>query len=138
MTNKTVETDASVEDYLKAIQPETKQADTRAICKMMEKHSGHKPKMWGSSIIGFGSYHYKYESGREGDMCRIGLSARAQYLSVYLMPGYDDFEDELSRLGKHKKGKSCLNIKRLSDIDINVLEEMIIKDLKIMQKKYPE
>lgn len=138
MTNKTIENDASVDDYLNAINPESKQADTRLICEMMEKHSGHKPRMWGPSIIGFGSYHYKYESGREGDMCRIGLSARAQYLSVYLMPGYDDFEDELSRLGKHKKGKSCLNIKRLSDIDINVLEEMIVKDLKLMQEKYPE
>lgn len=138
MANKTVATKASVETYLDAIDPVQKQQDCREICAMMERLSGHPPKMWGPSIIGFGTYHYKYDSGREGDFLRIGFAARAQNISVYLMPGYDDFSDELSRLGKHKKGKSCLYIKRLSDIDVNVLEEMIVKDLKIMQEKYPE
>jgi len=103
----------------------------------MERLSGYEAKMWGSSIIGFGEYHYKYESGREGDMCRIGFSPRTQNLTLYMIPGYSEYADELSRLGKHKIGKSCLYIKRLSDVDESVLEEMIIKDLKAMDEKYP-
>ena len=93
--------------------------------------------MWGPSIIGFGDYHYKYESGREGDSMRIGFSPRAQNISVYIMPGYQDFDDELSRLGKHKMGKSCLYIKRLSDVDEDVLREMLVKGLRLMEEKYP-
>lgn len=138
MANKTVATEASVESYLSAIEPAQKQEDCRAICALMERLSGHPPKMWGPSIVGFGQYHYKYESGREGDFLRIGFAARAQNISIYLLPGYEDLSDELSRLGKHKKGKSCLYINKLSDIDMNVLEEMIVKDLAIMQEKYPE
>jgi hypothetical protein len=105
---------------------------------MMERLTGHPPKMWGSSIVGFGSYHYKYESGREGDALRTGFAARAQNISIYIMPGYQDFGDELSRLGKHKIGKSCLYIKRLSDVDEDVLEEMLVKGLKLLARKYPE
>ena len=138
MANKTVATKASVENYLAAIKPEQKQQDCREICDMMERLSGHPPKMWGSSIVGFGEYHYKYESGREGDFLRIGFAARAQNISVYILPGYDDFSDELSRLGPYKKGKSCLYIKRLSDIDTDVLEEIVAKGLRHMAKKYPE
>jgi hypothetical protein len=93
--------------------------------------------MWGGSIIGFGDYHYKYDSGREGDFLRIGFSPRAQNLTIYVMPGYQDFDDELSRLGKHKMGKSCLYIKRLSDIDEDVLIEIMTKGFEIMEEKYP-
>lgn len=135
--NKTTQTENSVEDYMAAITPEQKQADCRKIMSMMEQLSGWKPKMWGASIVGFGEYHYKYDSGREGDFMRIGFSSRAQNITVYIMPGYQDFDDELSRLGKHKMGKSCLYIKRLSDVDGEVLEEMIEKGLNIMAEKYP-
>ena len=138
MGNKTIETEACVEDYLSAIVPEQKQEDCRAICAIMERLTGSPPKMWGGSIVGFGQYHYKYESGREGDAVRTGFAARAQNISIYIMPGYQDFEDELSRLGKHKVGKSCLYLKRLSDVDENVLEEMIAKGLKLLAQKYPE
>lgn len=93
--------------------------------------------MWGPSIVGFGEYHYKYESGREGDFLRIGFSSRAQNISIYIMPGYQDFDEELSRLGKHKMGKSCLYIKRLSDVDQTVLKEIMQKGLDIMAETYP-
>ena len=103
----------------------------------MQEISGYEPKMWGTSIIGFGSYHYKYDSGREGDMCRIGFSPRAQSLTLYMITGYSESSDDLARLGKHKTGKSCLYIKRLSDVDEDVLRDMIQKDLDKMAEKYP-
>jgi len=134
---KTTKNEASVEDFLNGVKDDQKRKDSFKILDMMKRLSGYEPKMWGGSIVGFGEYHYKYESGREGDMCRMGFSPRAQNLSIYFMPGYIDFEDELSRLGKHKTGKSCLYIKHLSDVDEDVLEEMIVKDLKIMEEKYP-
>ena len=129
---------ASVEEYLSSIEPEEKQRDCRKISAMMESLSGQPPKMWGPSIVGFGTYHYKYESGREGDFLRIGFAARAQNISIYILPGYQDFGTELSRLGKYKKGKSCLYIKRLSDVNDKVLEEIIAKGLRLMAEKYPE
>lgn len=135
--NKTTANEASVEGFLDSVKDDQKREDSYKILEMMKRLSGYEPKMWGSSIIGFGEYHYKYESGREGDMCRIGFSPRAQNLSLYFMPGYQDFSEYLSRLGKHKLGKSCLYIKRLSDIDETVLEEMIIRDLEMMEEKYP-
>ena len=135
--NKTTENDLSVEEFLNNVKDDQKREDSFRILEMMTEMSGYEPKMWGSSIVGFGSYHYKYESGREGDMCRIGFSPRAQNLTLYMMPGYSDFSEELERLGKHKLGKSCLYIKRLSDVDEEVLREMIQKDLDIMAEKYP-
>ena len=135
--NKTVKNEGSVEDYIAAIEPDSRREDCEVILSMMERLSGWPPKMWGASIVGFGEYHYKYESGREGDALRIGFSSRAQNISIYIMPGYQDFDDELSRLGKHKKGKSCLYLKRLSDVDESVLEEMLQKGLDIMAEKYP-
>jgi len=136
-TNKTVPTDAKVSDYMAAIAKDDRRADCEAILDMMARVSGESPKMWGASIVGFGEYHYKYDSGREGDAIRTGFSSRAQNISIYIMPGYQDFDDELARLGKHKKGKSCLYINRLSDVDVDVLEEMIVKGLAIMDEKYP-
>lgn len=136
-TNKTQKTDEGVEVFLKTIQPAQKQADCFEILAIMREITGLEPKMWGKTIIGFGDYHYKYESGREGDSMRVGFSPRAQALTVYIMPGYTDFEDELSRIGKFKMGKSCLYIKKLSDIDIAVLREIITKSLAIMEEKYP-
>jgi len=135
--NKTIQTEASVEAYMSNISPDAKQTDCRDILAMMSDMTGWEPKMWGKSIVGFGEYHYKYDSGREGDALRIGFSSRAQNITIYIMPGYQDFSDELSRLGKHKLGKSCLYIKRLSDVDINVLQEIMQKGLDIMAEKYP-
>jgi len=140
--NKTVPTQLKVTDYLDNIEDKTRRADCKKILNMMQDVSGYDPKIWGTSlksgIVGFGEYHYKYESGREGDMLRIGFSSRVQNISIYIMPGYQDFSDELSRLGKHKMGKACLYIKRLSDVDETVLKEIMQKGLDIMAQKYPE
>lgn len=135
--NKTVQNDASVSEYMAQIEPEQRRKDCQKILDMMHDITGWEPKMWGTSIVGFGEYHYKYDSGREGDHLRIGFSSRAQNISIYIMPGYQDFDDELSRLGKHKKGKSCLYIKRMSDVDEAVLHEMFEKGLALMAEKYP-
>lgn len=135
--NKTQPTTQSVTAFLAAIEDDAKRADSEALAALMQRVSGYPPVMWGS-IIGFGQYHYVYESGREGDAVRVGFSPRAQNLSIYIMPGYQDFDDELSRLGKHKKGKACLYIKRLSDVDMDVLEEIIAKGLRLLAQKYPE
>ncbi|WP_371395797.1 DUF1801 domain-containing protein [Fretibacter rubidus] len=137
MANKTQKTEQPVQDYIDAIEPAARRADIAAINEMMRDVTGWSPKMWGPSIVGFGDYHYKYESGREGDFFRIGYSSRAKNISIYIMPGYQDFDDELSRLGKHSKGKSCLYIKRLSDVDSDVLREMLVKGLALMEEKYP-
>ena len=103
----------------------------------MKDITGLQPKMWGPTIIGFGEYHYKYDSGREGNSFRTGFSPRAQNLTIYIMPGFQDLSEELARLGKHKLGKCCLYIKKLSDIDQKVLREIIEKGLVILEKKYP-
>lgn len=135
--NKTKKTEQSPQNYIANISDDARRADCQSILEMMAEISGWEPKMWGASIVGFGEYHYRYDSGREGDALRIGFSNRAQNISVYIMPGYQDFEDELARLGKHKKGKACLYIKRLSDVDEAVLREIIIKGLRLMEEKYP-
>ncbi|MEL6686839.1 MAG: DUF1801 domain-containing protein [Pseudomonadota bacterium] len=142
MANKTQPMELKPSDYLDAISDPQRQADCRQIHAIMQAASGEDPKIWGSSLksgmVGFGDYHYVYESGREGDFFRTGYSNRAANISIYVMPGYQDFDDELSRLGKHKMGKSCLYIKRLSDVDVDVLEEIIRKGLAIMAEKYPQ
>lgn len=139
--NKTVPTGLKVSDYLAAIESDKKRADCQRIHDLMQEITGWTPKIWGaklsSAIVGFGEYHYKYESGREGDALRIGFSARVQNISIYIMPGYQELSDELSRLGKHKIGKACLYIKQLSDIDEDVLKEIMIKSLRLMEEKYP-
>jgi len=139
--NKTVPHGLKVSDYLAQIEDGARREDCQALHDMMLELTGWEPKIWGpklsSGIVGFGEYHYKYDSGREGDACRTGFASRAQNIAIYIMPGYQDFSDELSRLGKHKMGKSCLNIKRLSDVDKDVLREIVQKGLDIMAQKYP-
>ena len=103
---------------------------------MMRKATGKRAKMWGSSIVGYGTYHYKYESGREGDFMVTGFSPRKQALTVYVMPGFSHFDKLMAKLGKYKTGKSCLYIKRLSDVDEKVLERLIDSSVKHMRKKY--
>ena len=139
--NKTVPLGLKVSDYLAAIEKDDRRADCEALLDMMAELTGETPKIWGttlkSGIVGFGEYHYVYESGREGDSLRLGFSSRAQNISIYIMPGYQDFEEELSRLGRHKIGKACLYIKRLSDVDEEVLKELMRKGLKVLAEKYP-
>lgn len=141
MANKTVPHGLNVVDYLNQISDPQRQTDCRKLNDMMLSVIGEEPKIWGSKlssgIVGFGEYHYKYESGREGDSLRLGFASRAQNISIYIMPGYQDFSDELSRLGKHKIGKACLYIKRLSDVDEVVLLEILVKATQLMDEKHP-
>ena len=122
---KTVQTEASVEDFLNLIENSQKREDCFEIVKMMKQVTKKEPKMWGPSIIGFGSYHYKYESGREGDSPQIGFSPRKQNITLYLLLGADHENPLLQKLGKHSTGKGCLYIKRLVDVDKKVLLELI-------------
>jgi len=142
--NKTKPTDVSVEAFIEAVEPAAKRQDAKVLDALFRKVTGEDPQMWGPSIIGYGSYHYKYESGREGDMCRTGFSPRKAKHSLYLMGGYcDDVtakkrDDFLARLGKHKTGASCLYVSKLADIDLEVLEQMIATDWETMNRIYPE
>ena len=141
MANKTVPGTLRVDDYMAQIEHPQRRADCEWLLETLTRMTGDSPVIWGGTlkngIVGFGDYHYKYDSGREGDFMRIGFANRSQHISIYILPGYQDFSDELSRLGLHKKGKSCLNLKRLSDVDTDVLEEMLQKGLAIMDEKYP-
>ena len=119
---KTKQTDASVKDFLNQVSDKQRRDDCFAIAKMMEEATGAKPKMWGTSIVGFGSYHYKYESGREGDWMVTGFSPRKNDLTLYLMMGFEKHRDLMEQLGKHKKSKSCLYIKRLDDVHVPTLK----------------
>ncbi|MFK7973006.1 MAG: DUF1801 domain-containing protein [Bacteroidia bacterium] len=132
---KTKLNDGSVNDFLSSVEDEKKRADAFSLYAMMEKATGEPGKMWGDSIVGFGSYHYKYASGKEGDWMLTGFSPRKQNISVYFMDGFDKYEEPLGRLGKHKTSKACLYIKRLSDIDEAVLEEMVVASAKYMREK---
>lgn len=135
--NKTKATEVSVDAFIDAVENDTRREDARVLKALLERKTGEPAKMWGPSIIGFGSYHYEYESGREGDMCRIGFSPRKAELVAYFLSGYDEEGDLLARLGKHRIGKSCLYIKKLADVDMGVLEEMVDRSLAYMDAKYP-
>ena len=136
--NKTQPTDESVIKFLTAVQPDQKRQDGFALLEMMERLSGYQAKMWGPSIIGFGQYHYKYDSGREGDFMRIGFSPRKTKHSLYIVSGLSRHQGLLDQLGKHKTGKSCLYVNHLKDIKLDVLEQLIVADLAYMAEKYPE
>tara|TARA_Y100000815_G_scaffold214681_1_gene199700 strand:- start:1458 stop:1874 length:417 start_codon:yes stop_codon:yes gene_type:complete len=135
--NKTQPTDASVDVFLDAVDHPVRRADGKALCETMRRLSGHDPVMWGPSIIGFGSYHYRYDSGREGDFLRIGFSPRKANLALYLFLGPEK-DEILSRLGKHKRGGGCLYISKLADVDGAVLEELIGASLAHMDATYPD
>ncbi|GJM12958.1 MAG: hypothetical protein DHS20C12_13610 [Pseudohongiella sp.] len=124
-----------VEAFLKSIEKETKRDDCLALVELMEKTSGYEATLHGK-IVGFGSYHYKYASGREGDAIVTGFSPRSQNITLYIMPGFSDFQDELDSLGKHKTAKSCLYVNKLADIDENVLRKIVKRSVQIMQKRY--
>ena len=134
---KTRTTKDSAAGFIKGVKDEQKRKDCQALMKIMHRSTGKRAVMWGTSIVGYGKYHYKYASGREGDMCLTGFSPRAQNIAVYIMPGFSQFEMELKLLGKHKLGKSCLYLKSLRDVDLNILEEIIKASVIEMQKRYP-
>lgn len=134
--NKTRETDASVDAFLDGVANEQRREDCRAVVELMAEVSGEPAKMWGKSIIGFGTYHYRYESGREGDLMRVGVSPRARELTLYIMPGFSNYGDLMSRLGAHRTGKSCLYIKRLSDVDLDVLRTLIAASLEALSARW--
>jgi hypothetical protein len=135
--NKTQPTAANVAAFIAAVPDATRRADAETLAALMARLSGAPAAMWGPSIIGFGEYHYRYDSGRTGSMSRIGFSPRKAETVVYLIDGFTGQAELLARLGKHRIGKSCLYIKRLADIDISVLEAMITASLATMAESYP-
>ena len=123
--NKTKKTEASVKEFLNQIEDEQRKKDCMHLSEIMKELTGAEPRMWGGSIVGFGDYHYKYASGREGDWFLCGFSPRKQNLSIYLMGYLEFYEDILKDLGKHKHGKGCLYINKLSDVDEEVLRKLV-------------
>ena len=134
--NKTVATDRSVEQFIDSVDNEVKRNDSLTLLHMMADITDHPPVMWGSSLIGFGTYHYKYASGREGDFFLTGFSPRKQALTIYIMPGFSEYDEILGKLGKYKTGKSCLYIKKLEDVDSDLLRKLITKSVAYMRDNY--
>ena len=135
--NKTKPTKASVAGFIGAIADDTRRADARALVKLMQAVAGEKPKMWGPSIIGFGSCHYAYESGREGDMPLVGFSPRKPATVLYGLKGFPGSEAFLARLGPHKEGGGCGYVKKLADVDPKVLKEIVVKAVAAKRAKRP-
>ena len=135
--NKTKPSDISVEAFLSGVEPERKREEAIVLDALFRRVTGWAPVMWGPSMIGYGRYHYRYETGREGDMLATGFSPRKAKHSIYILPGYADYSEILSRLGKHATGKSCLYINKLADIDLDVLAELIETGLKDLALRWP-
>jgi hypothetical protein len=133
--SKTRPTKVKVEDFLDAVEHPQRKADGYELLRIMTEITKEEPVMWGPSIVGFGTYHYKYESGREGDMPITGFSPRKQSLSLYIMSGFNEYDVLLEKLGKHRVGKSCLYINKLADVDISVLKEIIRKSFENLVKE---
>ncbi len=134
--NKTQATKQSVEAFLDSVEHDQRREDGRRLLQIFKEVTGFEPRMWGPSIVGFGRYHYRYDSGREGDFMATGFSPRKANMVVYVLPGYSDFGPILDRLGKWKKGKSCLYINKLADVDENVLRELIRAGLDDLDKTW--
>lgn len=134
--NKTQKTAQNVREFLAGVEPDQRRQDSLRVLEIMEQLTGMEARMWGPSIVGFGDYHYKYESGREGDFFKVGFSPRKQSLTLYIMPGFQRYDELMSRLGKFKTGKSCLYVNKLSDIDEEVLRELISQSVAYMNEKY--
>jgi hypothetical protein len=132
---KTKLNDASVEKFLKAVEDKEKRELSYKILELMKKITKEEPKMWGNSIIGFGTYHYKYKSGQEGDWMQVGFSPRKQAVTLYIMSGFSKYGNLMNKLGKYKIGRSCLYIKKEEDIDFKVLKELIAQSVKYIRNK---
>ena len=135
---KTKRNDGSVDAYLDTVTNEKRRNDSLSVMEIMGRVTGLEPKLWGKSLIGFGSYHYKYKSGQEGEWPITAVAPRKQALSVYIMPGFKACGDLMKKLGKYKTGVSCLYVKRLEDVEIVVLEELIARSVADMRRLYPE
>ncbi len=134
--NKTKPTSVSPLEFVEAVEHPVRKKDAKQLLELFARVTGFAPRMWGPSMIGYGRYHYRYESGREGDMLITGFSPRKSNLVIYIMPGYLDIDEKLRRLGKYKTGKSCLYINKLADIDVDVLAEIINYGVQYMRGKY--
>ena len=130
-------TPVSVAKFIDAIEHPTRREDVKTLAKLFALISGHKPRMWGGSIVGFGQYHYVYDTGREGDLMRIGFSPRRQNLVIYIIQGFRNSAGLLAKLGKHKIGKSCLYVNKLEDVDLHILERLAGRAWSEMSKRYP-
>lgn len=135
--NKTKATDVSVADFITKVEPERRRKDALELDRIFREVTGWQPRMWGPSIIGYGEYHYVYDSGREGDFLATGFSPRKAKLVLYIMPGYQDFGPFLDRLGKHKLGKACLYINKLDDVDTDVVAEIIRAGVDDLATRWP-
>lgn len=136
-TPKTRERIGTVTAFLKDVDPQQRSA-CQTIGRMMRAATGCRPRMWGASIVGYGKYAYRYASGREGEWFRTGYSPRTGKLSIYIMPGFEPFAEQLGRLGTFKTGKSCLYVKKLEDIDLDVLNELIVASVEEIDHRYPQ
>ena len=134
---KTTWTDVDPVDYVDSLADPERQADARALIPLFEEISGEPARMWGPSIIGFGRYHYRYDSGHEGDAPRMGFAPRGRETVLYLYAGFDERRALLDRLGRHRTAECCLYIKRLADLDPGVLRQLLVEDLAVMDRKYP-
>lgn len=134
---KTKRNKGDVQAYLNSIENEVKRQDSFTIMELMKEVSGEEPEMWGDSIVGYGTYHYKYASGREGDWFLTGFAPRKQNLTLYIMAGFDQYDKLLGDLGKYKTGKSCLYINKLEDVDQDVLRELVRQSVEHMKKTNP-
>lgn len=134
---KTKRNDGDVRGYLESVANKRRREDALVMLELMREITGEPPEMWGSSIVGFGSYHYRYASGREGDWPIIGFAPRKQSLTLYIMPGFDRYEDLMAKLGKYKTGKSCLYINKLDDVNMETLKALIAESVEYMRRAYP-
>ncbi|MFG5381283.1 DUF1801 domain-containing protein [Yoonia sp. R2-816] len=135
--NKTQPTGVGISDFIAGVEHPTRRADAETLDAMFRRVTGWQPRMWGPTIIGYGQYHYTYESGRTGDFLATGFSPRKVNLVLYIMPGYADFGHIMDRLGKHKLGKSCLYINKLADVDMGVVEELVQAGLDDLGSRWP-
>lgn len=134
--NKTTENDNSVTSFLNTVTDEEKRKDSFELVKIFEEASSFKAKMWGNAIVGFGSYHYKYESGREGDAPLTGFSPRKGSFSLYFSSQFEERDELLAKFGKHKSAKACIYVKKLSDIDVSILKKMIVNSMERIKSMY--
>lgn len=132
---KTKLNESSVEKFLNSVEDKEKRELSFKVLELMKKITKEEPKMWGTSIIGFGTYHYKYKSGQEGDWMQVGLSPRKQAVTLYIMSGFSRYDELMNKLGKYKTGKSCLYIKKEEDIDFEVLKELVAQSVKYIKNK---
>jgi len=135
---KTKPTEVSVESHVAAIANEEQRNDAQTLVALMRRVTRHEPRMWGPSIVGFGSYHYKYASGHEGDSALAGFAARGRELVVYIAPGFEGRDALLAKLGTHKMGKVCVYIRRLANVDLNVLEKLVARSVADTKRRYPQ